>query len=195
MATRRTVNKKPVPVEDEHLIPSSLTDQGLEDAEEYGSGAAVTRDGGFDAGLEKFEAQLWDAHDPMSEKLREFKERHPDQAFRFLSDRVVDRRGMRGFKPVIDKDGDPVSVAGMKLARMPQQHADRRNAHYADQYREEMSQAVDAYQESQDRTIRDAGALGEGFAPLAPGSRVTDTGDPDSTASIGLTRRRGARAA
>ncbi len=190
MASKRTANGKAIASANEHLIPSSLTDEGREDAVLYGSGVSVTRDGGFDSQLEEFETQTWMSHDPMSETLAKAKAQNPGHSFRFLSDRVCQRNGMRGFKPVTGKNGDPVSVAGLKLGYMPTEYADRRTAHYRDEYRDQMENAVNSYSETQDRMIQQAGAV-ESFGTLKPGSVIDDSSNPGSTASIGLTRMRG----
>jgi hypothetical protein len=173
-----------------HLMNSAINDEAFRKARPYGSGASVTRDGGFDKQLEQFETQTWMSHDPMSEALAAAKAENPGHAFRFLSDRVCQRNGMRGFKPVIAKNGDPVSVAGLKLAYMPQEYADQRTAHYRDEYREQMENAANSYQETQDRMIAQAGAV-ESFGTLKPGSVIDDSTNPGSSASIGLTRMRG----
>lgn len=188
MATKKTNGN----AANAHLLPRALADDA--DAVLHGSGASVMKDGGFDSQLEEFETQTWMSHDPMTEALVKAKADNPGNAFRFLSDRVCARNGMRGFKPVVAKNGDPVNVAGLKLGFMPQRLADIRTASFRDEYREQMETAASSYAETQDRMIRAAGAV-ENFGTLKPGSVIDDSTNPGQSASIGLTRMRGGQPA
>ena len=190
------MNGKPIPPEDLHKIPYSLTDQGREDQapEIYGTGATVTRDEGLDADLEAFEQQLWMSKDPLTEVMDEYKEKMPGNAFRFLADPIVQRRGMRGFVAVKNDNGDPVTVGGLTLARMPERHARIRDEHYRREHADQLESAMEQYNEATERIAAAAGEGGAQFEALRSGSSVQDSRDSDASASIGLSRTRGNRA-
>lgn len=68
---------------------------------------------------------LEDAPNPMKEAM----EKHVPKGMRgrFLAPRVIDRRGMRGWEPVLDENGKQIKVRDSILAQMPEERAIARN--------------------------------------------------------------------
>lgn len=191
-----TVNGRPIAEEDRHKIPYRYTDQGI--AEENARKAAegrlatgpkveVTGDAwykGLDA-LENFEGP--DAHKEGISRVA-----HPEgKSFRYLSDKVIDKRGKRGWEFEQDAEGRRIVVGGLTLASMPAAKAERRNEFYRAQGNEALRDATEHAQERIERTIHDAGVKGQGFAPLRTGEMVQDYLNPDQAASIGVVSTRG----
>lgn len=123
-----------LPIEMQGRILYQQTDEGIA---EYNQGksescARVTKDG-FTKQLEHRKdavkdlgMDLADAPNPMKEAM----DRHiaPGMRGRFLSPKVIDRRGMRGWEPVLDANGEQVKVRDTILAQMPEARAIARNA-------------------------------------------------------------------
>ena len=162
---KKTVGGKPIDPAFEHAIPHRYTDEGVE---EYNNRPNVDKNGPrvefvadeFDKKIQqRMDAmEPWQAPDPM----QELAEAHVEPGFRarFLSDRVVQRSGTRGWEVVKNEKGDPVRLATMVLAKMPEQRAKQRNAYYQEQAREQARDAIEHYQEEQERLIRDEKAAG-----------------------------------
>jgi hypothetical protein len=190
-----TVNGKPIDPAFAHAINYAMTDQGIAEAKaraEAGpkpSGVTVG-DGPFEKALQrKAEAQVWDSFDPLKEAVDQV--RQPGMTYRFLDDKVLKRRGRRGWEPVLDKDGKPVEVAGMRLGAMPAEYADKRNAHYREIGNEQLANAAERYQEDQAKLIRDAGV--KGMSPLRIGETLSDNfAHPGMRSQVGVHATRGA---
>ncbi len=162
---KKTVGGKPIDPAFEHAIPHRYTDEGVE---EYNNRPNVDKNGPrvefvadeFDKKIQqRMDAmEPWQAPDPM----QELAEAHVEPGFRarFLSDRVVQRSGTRGWEVVKNEKGDPVRLATMVLAKMPEQRAKQRNVYYQEQAREQARDAIEHYQEEQERLIRDEKAAG-----------------------------------
>ncbi len=189
------VNGKPVPEEFSHLIAYSMTDEGQAEArlrdEATGnvpSGARVTGDA-WDKGLDRrANAEPWDSFDPLNDAVKSVQE--PGFSYRALSLRVCDKRGLRGWEPVLDKDNRQVKVGSLFLSRMPVELKEKRNAHYREIGEEALRTAEEQYAVDQEKLVRDANV--RGLAPLRVGEHVRDREDPDLAASIGVHSQRGA---
>lgn len=187
------VSGKPIPPEFAHAITYQMTDEGQAEARAKDakgpkpSGVQVIS-GEFERQLErKADAQTWDSFDPLREAVDSVRE--PGMAYRFLADRSVKRRGRRGWEPVIVK-GDPVKVADMVLAKMPEAKAERRNAHYREIGNERLRDSAAQYEQDQAKAIRDANV--KGFAPLRAGEVVADNHDhPGMVIEAGIRTTRG----
>jgi hypothetical protein len=191
-----TINGQAIAPEDVHRIPYRYTDQGI--AEENAKKAAEGRlakgpkveftGDAWDKGL----AALENFEGPDAQKEGITRVAHPEgKAFRYLSDKVIDRRGMRGWEFEEDSKGRRITVGGMALASMPKAKAQQRNAYYRGLSNEALQHAEENMQERMERTIRDAGVHGQGFAPLRSGELVHDHLNPDQAASIGVVSTRG----
>ena len=207
MATRKNSTPKPFPAAEPakrelHVggvpvseLPAQLqvaicyeqTDEGIAERQAASQGKTahvqVLRDE-FSKKIEQFGAQPWDAaaSDPMSEVVDQVRE--TGYSYKFLSPRVINRRGKRGFEIV-----DGVKFGDMPLARMPIDEKERRNEHYREEGLERAEQTAEAYQETQERLVRDGGV--SGLSPLPTGDVLTDARDPGRAASIGHSRTRG----
>lgn len=124
----------------------------------------------IDAGEDGDETMPWECADPQ----RDIVEKHvpPGFAARFLSDRIVDKLGLRGWKPVIGKDGRPVKMASQTLAIMPAEKAKQRSEHYRKQAAAAEQHSVDQFTEGQDRLVHEAEKRGMEFRPLRPKEAV-----------------------
>lgn len=186
-----TVGGKPIPSDVAHLIPFANTDQGIAERQARPGPTAMVEvvSDQWDKKLQrKEEAQPWDSFDPLTEAVDTVRE--PGMRYRFLSDRAHKRRGRRGWETVVGQDGKPVTVAGMTLAKMPEQAAERRNKHYRDLGNEQLKTAAEAYELEQTKTIRDARV--KGFAPLRAGEVVVDNhAHPGMETEVGIQAQRG----
>lgn len=130
----------------------------------------------------------WEAPDPLAETVALHAQ--PGMRYRFLSERVIKRRGMRHWEPVLDANGQMIKVGDVFLARMPEERAISRNNHY----QRESSELVTAIQESHDEKVerisREARNLG--LRVLKPGEVVTDSSFPAHKTAIGVSVTRGA---
>lgn len=140
--------------------------------------------------------QPWQTPDPMADLTDE----HLPDGFkaRFLSDKVIKRRGMRGFQPVIDeKTGQPVRMADMIMGAMPADMASQRNEHYRREGEIRQQAAVDEFNEGHDRMMHEARKQGVQLSPLSPGGAISgfspngQGGYAGGAASIGLHQQRG----
>lgn len=185
----RTVNGKPAGAN----VPYEITDQAIAErnkrANRVTGTIVITKDADFEQKLARMEREVDTGADPMFEVAEAHREANPDFSFRFLSDKVVKRRGTRGWKPLIDGSGDAVKVADMTLAYMPRQIADLRNEKYRRQGEDDLAIAQGRTVERQERLIHEAGSVG--FAPLRPGDSFEDETQPDFTSdTIGFNRTR-----
>jgi len=193
----RTVQGKPVPTHLEHAIPHRLTDEGIdeENAKPHKKGHRVSVRDGFARQIEAREAaakdliEPWSAPDPIAEAVARDGDPRPDMTHKLLSDTVVKRRGMRGFEPCRDEQGELIKVGGMTLARMPKALAKRRNEHYREEGNAQLRESEALLQEQQEKLIADGKAVG--LAPLRPHDVLRDSRDRTRTASVGLRMHRG----
>ncbi|NWG75088.1 MAG: hypothetical protein HXY24_10860 [Rubrivivax sp.] len=194
---RRTVQGKPIPEHLEHAIPHRYTDDGIEEenAKPHKKGSGVRVKDRFEMAIEAREAaaqgliEPWSTPDPLQEAVNKVADKRPDMTYRALSDNVVRRRGMRGWEPAKDERGETIRMAGMALARMPKQLAQRRRRHYQEIGNAQLREAESALQEQQERAIRDARAVG--VSPLSRHETLRDARDRDRVASVGLSLHRG----
>ena len=192
-----TINGKPIPPEFAHAVVYSMTDQGKAEAQATDaltrpSGAQVLS-GPWEKSLQrKADAEVWDGFDPLREAVDAV--RQPGMDYRFISDRVLNRRGRRGWEPVTGKDGKPVKVAGMSLGTMPVESAERRNAHYQRVGNDQLETAAQEYELQQSKAIREAKV--RGMAPLRVGEEVVDNhAHPGMVTPVGVQTVRGGVAA
>jgi hypothetical protein len=122
-----------LPLEMQGRILYQQTDEGIAEANapKQERCARVTQDEFSKALLHRKDAvkdlgmELADAPNPMKEAMDE----HivAGMTGRFLSPKVVDRRGMRGWEKVLDKDGKEIKVRDQFLTQMPAERATARN--------------------------------------------------------------------
>ncbi len=155
-----TVGGQPIPENMRHLFPYANTDQGIAEREaereaKPRASASVTRDQHYKS-LERFgDSRLarepWEGADVMQEII----DAHLPEGHRpkFLSDRVVKRQGLRGWKPV---EGAP-RYADMTFASMPEEKAIRRNRTFQSSANEKLTEIHNEFQVMQERDSRDAG--------------------------------------
>ena len=199
MASKRTVAGKPIPEELAHQVPYNLTDQGIADAnaapQKVARVSRVVRDAAFERKLERMQREVEIGADPFAEVIEDLRtetDTHiadTDHQFRFLSDRVVKRRGMRNWNVVKDDKGDPIKVADLTLAAMPKEIAELRTEKYRQAGVERFENARATLVASQERLIAESGA--SGLSPLRNSDNLTDYDNPDRTATVGVTRQRG----
>jgi hypothetical protein len=127
----------------DHLLGSTYTDEGVaEKAARPKARSSVVRDE-FEKRIDArrdfklTEAEPWMAPDPMGEMAAAHCP--PGHKPRFLSSAKVQREGLRGWKPVIGENGDPVRLGNMTLASMPIEKAEARNAFYRGKDAEKIS--------------------------------------------------------
>lgn len=122
-----------LPLEMQGRILYQQTDEGIAERNEgkVESAARVTQDP-FSKKLEHrrdavkdLGMDLADAPNPMKEAMDRYIQ--PGMRGRFLSPSVIDRRGMRGWEPVLDEKGQQVKVRNTILAQMPEHRAVARN--------------------------------------------------------------------
>jgi hypothetical protein len=195
-----TLNGKPISPEEALQVFYRYTDQGI--AEENARKAAEgrlsahrveVRSDPFHNALDRMEDLEAPEANPFLEKVQELRAADPQRfagmEFRGLSDRVVKRRGMRGWKAIVDERGSPVKVADMTMAVKPAAEvarARRRNAALAN---EALQTAEEQYVEQTAKIIRDG--RGQGMAPLRPGEILEDARHPGRAAQTGFHMTRG----
>jgi hypothetical protein len=123
------------------------------------------------------------APNPMQRVIDEHGE--PGFAYKFLSPDVSKRLGLRGYEVVKDKDGNPVKLADLTLAKIPERIAQARQQKDAQESEQRIKETQDQYADSVARVQRDAKDLG--LRVLTPGEMAgeyvnTETG---RTVSIG----------
>ena len=186
-----TVNGKPIPPEFAHVISYRMTDQGIAEAAanrtHEPSGVEVTGDAWDKALQRRAEAETWDSFDPLVDAVAQVRE--PGFAYRAISPRVADKRGLRGWEKVLGKDGREQKVGNLFIGRMPIELQKRRNAHYARLGNEQLADSAQQYQLDQEKLVKDANV--SGLAPLRVGDHVHDRTNPDFSATIGVETQRG----
>lgn len=205
-----TIGGKPVEEvygpEEAHLLHYAQTDQGFE---ERNAGRSESRVEITESSWDKIIAaradatETWESPDPVKDVVKQHVP--PGMRPKLLSDPVVNVRGMRGWKPVIGKNGDPVKVGTMVLAVMPEERAQKRNEHYRGLAKDALVEATESLQEKHDRLLSDSRRFGMDIRPLRPGelvggstaegygqtSRAGAVLDAPQGASIGLRSTRG----
>jgi hypothetical protein len=184
-------------------IPYGLTDQGIAEknarsVDSQGrphSGIKVTRNEGFDQAIARRSAakEPWECTNPLAEAAERYSE--PGMRYRGLSQRVCDKKTLRGWEVVKDEKGDPVKVGDMILGKMPIERAERRNEHYRKEGEANLSAARERLKVDQERLSRDAQSKGFTAGPLRDGDVLTDYDDPDRRISIGVRSQRGLQGA
>lgn len=114
------------------------------------------------------------ALDPLlSNPMREAVQRYgrPGMAVKFLSDRCMDVLGRRGYEIVKDEKGAPVKIGTLIMGEIPEEWAERRRQHFAEESESAVRAQEDAYFETAEREIRDSRK--SGIAPLKPGESIT----------------------
>src|SRR5258708_18807057 len=188
------------------LLRYEWTDEGIAERNEgkVESAARVTADG-FEKACEARADHLsnesmepWEAPDPMKELADAYvgKGMRP----RFLSPVVVEKRarGLRGWEPVRDQNGNLVKLANMVLAQMPEEKARKRQRYYQEMGASQLDSHQSKQREEQERSARDGG----GFQPLPSNATVQGRSavgsakggadiDYTPTAKIGLQSVRG----
>jgi hypothetical protein len=115
------------------------------------------------------------AMDPLlSNPMREAATRYgrPGMAVKFLSDRCNQVLGMRGYEVVKDPRGDVVKVGNLIMAEIPQDWADRRLRHYADESVADLKEQEAIYYENAARQIASEGGRAAGASPMRPGDSI-----------------------
>lgn len=195
-----------VKVEDAHLLHYDQTDQGIAARNEGRSESRVEiTESSWDKiiAARAEAAETWESPDPVKDVVAQYVP--PGMRPKLLSDPVVNVRGMRGWKPVIGKHGDPVKVGTMVLAVMPEERARKRNEHYRDLAKDALVEATEGFAEKHDRLLSDSRRFGMDIRPLRPGelvggstaegydqrSQAGEVLDAPRGASIGLRSTRG----
>jgi hypothetical protein len=147
-----------MPLENQSRILYQQTDEGIAEANAGKSDRRVeVLAGPFEKSIQHKKDDIlergmetWEAADPM----REVTDQHSRPGFRnrFLSDKAVKDRGMRGWQPVRGENGDPVKLGGMTLAEMPESKARARAAHFKDANDRRMQQIEADYLEGGGKT-------------------------------------------
>ena len=106
------------------------------------------------------ESEPWLAPDPMRALADEHVVRgmHP----RFLSQARLNKEGnyTRGYEVVRGENGDPIKLGTLVLSQMPQDMADKKNAHYEGKGNQAMKEILDSAKEKSDGMLRTARQLG-----------------------------------
>jgi hypothetical protein len=185
-----TVNGKPIPEAFAHAIPFDHTDQGIAAKQNNGKPRAMvefTRDA-WDKKMDQRAgaSEPWESEDPLQEAVDKVKQ--PGMAYRFLSPRVISKRGLRKYELVTDRKGNEIKVANMVLGTMPIELQNKRAKHYQDIGNEDLNSAKENLQVLQEQITRDNPGVGD--ATLRDGTRLRDHSSGD-VHEVGLTRTRG----
>jgi hypothetical protein len=180
------VNGQPVPQHLEHLIGYDVTDEGIAEknaGRAESSGVRVTGDA-WDKALARgadpsTPMEIWEDENPLAAAVTRATGGQPNGfAHKLLSDRVIQRKGMRKYE--IAKDPvthEPIRVANMVLGRMPETLKDKRNRYYQRESERLLDSVEQNYATDQDKSIRAAGS--EGVSVLRSGEGLRDHRDPD----------------
>jgi hypothetical protein len=176
-----------VPVDKVHLFSYWHTDEGIAErnAGKAESAARVT-EGQFDKTVRQ-RAEVWSAPDVLVETAQPFIEK--GFCGRFLSERVIQRSGKRGWE-VVTHNGEPVRLGNLILGRMPKEEADRRNEYFRAQGEIEAKHRAEEFQEQAERLNREAkGAMS--ISVPGPGTVLNDARNPGRRVTVGVTSHRG----
>lgn len=160
-----------IPPENVHLISFDHTDEGIaaRNAGRSEHRVSVTADT-FDRQLERMaEREPWEGGDVVGE----MKQLYVREGFRarFLSPRVIDRSGTRGWQ-IIRQNGDPVKLGPLILAEMPEEKATKRNEYFRSQGEAEFQKVTEEFVEQGRRLEREAGSMG--IRAADPGTVLRD---------------------
>jgi hypothetical protein len=194
-AAKPKVNGKPLPRGLEQVIPSRFTDEGIErrNRETKAEPGRVAVQDRHERAVEAYDAaqagsiQPWEGQNPLTEAAARVQQ--PGMKVRFLSPRVIEKRGMRGFVIAHDSEGREVKVGRMIAAHMPEELAQKKREHYQREGNDALADAQENYQALQEKAIRDG--RGVGLAPLRAGEIVRDSRDRTRVATTGLRSQRG----
>jgi hypothetical protein len=185
-----TVNGNALPAGFEHAIPYANTDQGRWDTNhrpdvKAPSGITMGKDPLAKAMDQRLD-QPWAQVDPLKAAIDQVAE--PGFRHRALSEGVCNKRGLRGWEPVLDAKGEKVKVGRLFLGRMPEAVAEQRNEHYRKIGGEDLKRVEEDYQLDQDKASHGGS---KGVSILQRGDLLRDTGDPSRGASVGFEQVRG----
>lgn len=188
-----TVNGQPIPEHLAYAIPYENTDQGIAErnARPNRTPHRVSVRDRFERSLERMEDEdpAYDDMDPFKEAVQEQQAKETGFEYRFLADRVVKRRGRRGFEPIVDGNGDVKKVGDLVMARIPTGIARRRRARNEKLANEALQNAEEQYQAEQEKVIRNGARMG--LSTLRSGEVLTDERNPERSAVTGLRTVRG----
>lgn len=104
----------------------------------------------------------------LADPLRMAVERYgrPGMAPKFMSDRSIALLGDRGYQPVKTENGDIVKVGTLMMFEIPQRVADARKRRAAEESEQAVRDQENAYVETAERYVREAGRIGAGSRPL-----------------------------
>jgi hypothetical protein len=91
------------------------------------------------------------------EAAQPWQEANPDKEFRFLSDRVVERNGDRGYTPVYDANATKVKIGGQTLGWIPKDVYKQRREAVEAQNKANRAAVDEKAQEVMDQSVRDGG--------------------------------------
>lgn len=171
-----TVNGAPAP----DNVPFALTDQGIErrnrERAALGYSESSINITGFvdqaDKGVMRA-VRTWGDYDPLAEAKSRVE--RPDRRYRYLSPRVMEKKGLRGWELERGERGEGVRVGELLLASMPEDAARERDRHYMAQASEKESEARGEYDEKQERAVAQATKSGfdvSGYGPLREGETL-----------------------
>jgi len=193
-APRKTSRRDPIA---DHALPHAMTDEGLAEraaerrakGKPEGSGIRVEArdpaefeeriaanaqaqpdmDRQLKARMAAQEGAIepWEAPDVNEHLTR--KHIKPGFRGRFLSPSTINMRGMRGFAPVKDADGNTVRMGNMILAQMPEERARKRERYYKDKADSELRGVNENFQTAVERASADTdGAI----APISAAETI-----------------------
>lgn len=188
----KTIKGKPIQAGMEHLVPERHTDAGVE---EFNRGKEQSRvqivSDPFEKALLQHEEspadQPWQHTDPVASLLQRHGE--PGKKYRLLSERIVGARGLRGYVPVRDGEGNLVKLGTSVLGEMPEELAQKRDAFFQEESSRAVRVAQEEFQVKQEQMVHDAGV--EGVGPLASNQVLHDVNDPSFVGQTGLQISRG----
>lgn len=141
-----------LPVEVQGKILYQQTDEGIAEANEgkQEARARVVTDE-YRKSLDHRRDRILEGQEPWQapNAMKELAEKHVRPGFtpRFLSPAMIDKRGMRGWEPVLDENGNQVKARNMILAEMPKDAAERRNKHFRDKGKDALRKEVSKFHE------------------------------------------------
>lgn len=140
-----------LPIENQSRILYQQTDEGIAEAnagkeprrveivsDELSKGLQHRRDAVKDFGM-----NLGEAPNSMREAMEKYIK--PGMKGRFLSPRVVDRRGMRGWEAVLDENGNQIKVGNAFLGQMTADAAKARNRQVREYGNKLLGQVTETY--------------------------------------------------
>jgi hypothetical protein len=165
-----------VPLTDEQILalPYRYTDQGKAEAEAADAASGINdyprvsiSSDAWDKTLNKFEEspdldptrsfEPWEQTNPVEAAKAMARDAN---AFHFHLGHhsVIAKNGSRGFVPAEDKDGKPIMLGDLQLQKMPKERWNRREKHYQELAKTQVSDVISANIEAQERHLRKVGA-------------------------------------